>query len=62
MKNYKIKAAGLFVIICLLFTELLTESLSKEGFRTYINQKVPSGDGGLALGQLYYAVLEHEGR
>lgn len=46
----------------LLFTELLTESLSKEGFRTYINQKVPSGDGGLALGQLYYAVLEHEGR
>ena len=33
------------------------EKLEAEGFRVYTNEKVPCGDGGLSLGQAYYAAL-----
>ncbi len=32
--------------------------LEKNGFLVYINEKVPNGDGGIALGQLYISALE----
>jgi len=33
------------------------ELLKKEGFAVYLNTKVPSNDGGIALGQLYNAAF-----
>lgn len=39
-----------------LLTKLCLEELSKEGFRTYINEKLPAGDDGLGVGQLYMAL------
>ena len=41
-----------------ILTRLLTEKLKEEGFEIYINEKVPSGDGGIALGQLFVAGKE----
>ena len=44
---------------CFLNQILLTgakEALEKEGFSVYTNQKVPPGDGGIALGQAWYGV------
>ena len=34
------------------------ESLSDLGFKVYWNKKVPLGDGGISLGQAYYAMLK----
>ncbi len=39
-------------------TLILKEKLENEGFKVYINEKVPSGDGGIALGQLFIAGKE----
>ena len=36
-----------------IFTHILKERLEMEGFEVYTNEKVPSGDGGIALGQLF---------
>lgn len=33
-------------------------TLEEKGFSVYINEKVPCGDGGIALGQAYIAGLE----
>ncbi len=33
------------------------DALKKRGFEVYWNQKVPLGDGGISLGQAYYAML-----
>ena len=41
-----------------ILTRLLKEKLGAEGFRVYMNEKVPSGDGGIALGQLFIAGKE----
>ena len=43
-----------------LLLELLIPKLSAAGFPVYINEKVPSGDGGLAPGQLYAAYLSEK--
>ncbi len=40
-----------------LLTGLLEESLKKTGLPVYINRLVPSGDGGIALGQMYVLPL-----
>ncbi len=32
------------------------ERLAREGFRVFTNQQVPANDGGVALGQVYYAL------
>ena len=37
---------------------LLNEKLSQDGFEVYMNERVPSGDGGIALGQLFIAGKE----
>jgi len=37
--------------------ELTFQKLEKDGFKIYINRKVPANDGGISLGQAYYAVL-----
>lgn len=39
-------------------TLILKEKLENEGFKVYMNEKVPSGDGGIALGQLFVAGKE----
>ena len=39
-----------------LLLQLLIPQLEKKGYRVYLNQKVPCGDGGLALGQLLYSL------
>lgn len=35
-----------------LFLKLLVPALEEKGYEVYINEKVPSGDGGLAYGQM----------
>lgn len=37
-----------------LLLRLLVPALTERGLRVYLNEKVPCGDGGLALGQIYY--------
>ena len=32
------------------------ERLARAGFKVFANEKVPSNDGGIALGQVYYAL------
>ncbi len=39
-------------------TSVLKEKLSARKFEVYMNEKVPSGDGGIALGQLFVAGKE----
>ena len=41
-----------------ILTLILKEKLENEGFKVYMNEKVPSGDGGIALGQLFIAGKE----
>ena len=38
-----------------ILTAYLYDRLTAEGFAVYLNEKVPCGDGGVALGQLYIA-------
>ena len=40
-----------------ILTEGCIDELSKHGFDVYINQSVPTNDGGIALGQAYAALL-----
>jgi len=40
--------------------ELTFQKLEKDGFKIYINRKVPANDGSISLGQAYYAVLNCE--
>lgn len=39
-----------------LLTHGCFERLTAEGYKVYINEQVPSGDGGIALGQAWYAL------
>ena len=39
-----------------LLTELSIKKLEAEGFLVYTNEKVPPGDDGIALGQIYPAI------
>ena len=41
-----------------IITETVITKLEADGFRVYINEKVPCGDAGLALGQAFIAALE----
>lgn len=41
-----------------ILTENTLKLLRENGFCPYINEKVPAGDGGIALGQAYIAALE----
>jgi hydrogenase maturation protein HypF len=43
-------------------TERLIARLRQEGFRPYWHQRVPPNDGGIALGQIYAALLERRVR
>lgn len=45
-----------------LLLRLLLPALEEEGFRVYLNEKVPCGDGGLALGQAWLAGKRRENR
>jgi hydrogenase maturation protein HypF len=38
----------------LLLRELLVPLLQREGFRVFLNQKAPPGDGGISVGQVWY--------
>ncbi len=44
-----------------LLTELCFENLTAEGYRVYINEQAPCNDGGIALGQAWYALRTMEG-
>lgn len=48
-------SGGSFVNRILL--RLILPELMRKGFEVYWNEKVPCGDGGLALGQIYYIIL-----
>lgn len=58
-KKYNVKqvvlSGGCFVNRILTTTAI--DLLSKNGFNVYINEKVPCGDGGVALGQAYLTIL-----
>ncbi len=58
-KKYNIKqvtlSGGCFVNRILTTTTI--DLLSKNGFNVYINEKVPCGDGGVALGQAYLTII-----
>ena len=41
--------------------ERVWESLLREGFSVYRNERVPSGDGGICLGQAYLGILKKGG-
>lgn len=51
-------SGGVFVNRVLL--QLCLPRLRGAGFTVYLNEQVPSGDGGVALGQLYVAALQLE--
>ena len=36
----------------------MTEDLAQSGYAVYTNEKVPCGDGCIALGQMYLATFE----
>ena len=40
--------------------ELAVQKLEEKQFKVYINHKVPANDGGISLGQAYYAALNFE--
>lgn len=39
-----------------ILTKMITDGLKKENFVVYLNESVPTGDGGIALGQAYIAL------
>ncbi len=39
-----------------IFTELCVNGLAERGFNVYINEQVPTNDGGIALGQAWYVL------
>lgn len=39
-----------------ILTKMITDGLKKEKFVVYLNERVPAGDGGIALGQAYIAL------
>ena len=41
-----------------ILTSFLKKRLTDLGFEVYLNERVPCGDGGIALGQLYLAGKE----
>ena len=45
-----------------LLLELCIKELKAENFQVYYNKKVPSGDGGISLGQAYYGMLKNSER
>lgn len=45
-----------------LLLRLLLPKLEEAGFKVYLNEQVPAGDGGLALGQIYAATVGHSGK
>ncbi len=57
-KKYNIKNVTLSggVFVNRIITENAIKALEKEGFSVYINEKVPTLDGGIALGQAYMAL------
>lgn len=59
-EKYQIKniALGGGVFNNRILTENTFKSLEEKGFSVYINEKVPCGDGGIALGQAYISALE----
>ena len=46
-----------------ILTKMITDGLKKENFVVYLNESVPAGDGGIALGQAYIAsqIIKNEG-
>ena len=44
-----------------ILTERTVIALRRSGFKVYWHQRVPPNDGGIALGQLYAAVLKESG-
>ena len=41
-----------------LLWNMISETLEREHFKVYGNEKVPCGDGGIALGQAFYGLLQ----